>query len=387
MRIAVVGGGLQGTEAVYLAKKAGWQVILLDKKKEPPARGLADRFIGGDVAAPGILAQLTGQVDLVLPALEDEAALTILERFCRDTGLPLAFDSRAFRVSASKLASDGLFSRLAIPAPRAYPNCGFPLVIKPDRGSGSQGVKIIRHPEELPPLLQPGGEKVIQEYLSGPAYSLEVLGFPGRYRAIQVTDLDMDAGYDCKRVLCPTGLPPGLISRFAGQSLIIAEALGLKGLMDVEAILHRDELKVLEIDARLPSQTPIAVYWSTGYNMVKALAEFFLSGSDRESAGAMNAEPAGVVLEHIRVSPGSLEVLGEHIMKETSNLAIQPGFFGAEEAITDYAPGKDRFVASLINTGVNRVDAWAKREEVIENIRRQFNLAQYRDAEPPKLED
>jgi len=387
MRIAVVGGGLQGTEAVYLAKKAGWQVILLDKKKEPPAFRLADRFIGGDVTAPGILAQLTGEVDLVLPALEDEAALLSLERFCRDSGLPLAFDSRAYRVSASKLASDRLFSRLAIPAPRTYPNCGFPLVVKPDRGSGSQGVKIIHNPDELSPVLPDYGQMVIQEYLAGPSYSLEVLGFPGHYRAIQVTGLFMDAAYDCKRVRCPTGLPPAMIARFTGQSLLIAEALALRGLMDVEAILHQGELKVLEIDARLPSQTPIAVYWSSGYNMVKALSEWFLQGSDRESAAAMKAEPAGVVLEHIRVSPGRLEVLGEHIMKEASNLAIRPGFFGAEEAITDYAAGKDHWVASLINTGVNRAAAWAKREEVIKNICRQFNLAQCRDAEPPEMEE
>jgi pyrrolysine biosynthesis protein PylC len=31
---AVVGGNLQGTEAVYLSKKAGWEVLLIDKKPE-----------------------------------------------------------------------------------------------------------------------------------------------------------------------------------------------------------------------------------------------------------------------------------------------------------------------------------------------------------------
>ena len=34
MLAAVVGGNLQGTEAVYLSKKAGWEVLLIDKKPE-----------------------------------------------------------------------------------------------------------------------------------------------------------------------------------------------------------------------------------------------------------------------------------------------------------------------------------------------------------------
>ena len=44
MRIAVVGGRLQGTEAVYLAKKAGWRTLLLDKGRKPPGLGHVRRI-------------------------------------------------------------------------------------------------------------------------------------------------------------------------------------------------------------------------------------------------------------------------------------------------------------------------------------------------------
>ena len=40
MKIAIIGGKLQGTEAVYLAKKAGFEIILIDRDAQvPPASG------------------------------------------------------------------------------------------------------------------------------------------------------------------------------------------------------------------------------------------------------------------------------------------------------------------------------------------------------------
>ena len=41
MRLAVVGGKLQGTEAAYLAGEAGYEVVLIDRRAERPAAGLA----------------------------------------------------------------------------------------------------------------------------------------------------------------------------------------------------------------------------------------------------------------------------------------------------------------------------------------------------------
>ena len=37
MRLAVVGGKLQGTEAAYLAGEAGYEVVLIDRRADSPA--------------------------------------------------------------------------------------------------------------------------------------------------------------------------------------------------------------------------------------------------------------------------------------------------------------------------------------------------------------
>ena len=73
--------------------------------------------------------------------------------------------------------------------------------------------------------------------------------------------LHMDAYYDCKGVNAPASLSRELASTFKKISVDIARTLNLKGIIDVEAILNEGKLKVLEIDARLPSQTPTTVFF------------------------------------------------------------------------------------------------------------------------------
>jgi pyrrolysine biosynthesis protein PylC len=378
MKLAVVGGGLQGVEAVYLAHKAGWDVLLLDKKPAPPASGLCDHFVQMDVTVMHGLKSIFKHVDLVIPAVENRAALDSLVEWSCSAAVPLAFDMEAYRISSSKLESDRLFARIGVPAPLYWPECGFPVIAKPSRGSGSEKVQLFYNRQQLESRFSHAsypGDWVLQEYVDGPCFSLEVVGYPGHYTAVQVTDLEMDAGYDCKRVLAPTRLPRDLVNQLENISLDIAEAIQLKGLMDVEVILHNGRLKVLEIDARLPSQTPTAVYRSTGINLLELLASVFsvppVSPVAKQKKRKENNVPRkGVVYEHIRVSNQTVEVCGEHIMVEAGPLYLQADFFGADEALTNYAPGRNCWAATLIIAAADRGEAMEKRDRVIKKIQR-----------------
>jgi pyrrolysine biosynthesis protein PylC len=381
--VAVVGGNLQGLEATYLAGKAGWEVFVIDRKPVVPASGICDRFVQCDVIGEDSLEGLFNGVDLIIPALENETALACLNEFTLTAGLPFAFDLNAYIISSSKIKSDQLFARIDVPAPRPWPDCDFPVVAKPSGGSGSQGVIVLDNSEAVQKLIDTTDESwVVQEYVQGPSYSLEVLGLPGDYTSFQVTDLEMDADYDCKRVVAPTELPEKLISKFEKISLDLAGELALEGLMDVEVIFHENTLKVLEIDARLPSQTPTAVYWSMGLNMVEMLGNLFLyKGKDKN----LNSNASkSVVYEHIKVSPGTIEVAGEHIMSVTDALQIHKDFFGADEAITNYAPSRNEWVATLIFCENSREAVWQKRNSVISEIKKRFKAENVLDTGPLK---
>ena len=92
--------------------------------------------------------------------------------------------------------------------------------------------------------------------------------------------------------------------------------------MDIEVMVHEGQLKVLEIDARLPSQTPTAVFHACGINMVGLLAETVLGGRDP----AVDRTPRqGCCYQHVRVAGGAVEVLGEHMMGAARPLRLIPG--------------------------------------------------------------
>ena len=383
MLVAVVGGKLQGVEATYLAHKAGWEVRVVDKNDRVPASGLCDSFVQADVTAQQDLARALADVDLVIPALEDDDALNFLTRWCRKTAVPFAFDPDAYAVSSSKLKSNALFNQTGLPVPVSWPYCEFPVLAKPSRGSGSKAVEIFYDLDSLKNRFSapfPPPDWVLQEYLEGSLHSLEVMGEPGHYRALQVTDLFVDEIYDCKRVVAPTGLLPELVAEFERLSLTIAEAIQLRGIMDVEVILNQEGFKVLEIDARLPSQTPITVYGSTRLNMVHMLGKLF-SDNFTESAPRIDTV-RGTVYEHIRVSSELLETKGEHIMSTGGPLYLRQDFFGADEAITNYDPAKKSWVATLIITETDRSSALASSDRIMQAIIKRFSIKKKDDLVP-----
>lgn len=381
MRVAIVGGKLQGVEATYLAKKAGWEVILVDKNAWVPAAELCDQLYSLDVTKVVEWISFLKGIDLIIPALENQEALDSLVRSAHYASVPLLFDGDAYAISSSKLSSNEMFARTGVPAPIPWPECGFPIIVKPSSASGSKGVHKVKSAYEFQQLFEKGlTDWVIEEYLEGPSYSLEVIGFAGIYKVLQITELQMDEVYDCKRVVGSAVLSDKLKKEFEEIGLSLAKNLKLNGIMDIETILHQGKLKVLEIDARLPSQTPIAVYHATGINMLEILGKAFVQDEPWQEFEVK--ENRGVIFEHIHVFDDSLEISGEHIMKDAGPLHLYEDFFGADEVLTNYIPGKTEWVATLIISEVNSQAAWEKRCSVLQEIRNEWGIRHYVDKCP-----
>jgi pyrrolysine biosynthesis protein PylC len=386
MRVAIIGGKLQGVEATYLAKKAGWEVVLFDRRERAQASGLADKFYCMDILinSQEFISCLSG-VDIILPAIEEIEVLRALKEISRMTRIPLAFDRIAYSVSSSKRISNRLFHDWKVPTPRPWPDCDFPILLKPSDKSGSEGVQVIHTREELDnfPSYNLNEDWIIEEYLEGPFYSIEVLGFAGEYRVFQITELEMDAQHDCKRVLAPAELEYPLINEFEELALKLARELLLNGIMDVETILHEGRLKVLEIDARLPSQTPTAVYLSTGINMVECLGHSFVQGSLYVPIPKRSAQnDQYVIYEHFLVTSEKIEASGEHILADAGPLRLLTDFFGADEVLTDYIPEKKQWVLTLITRGLNSEETWKKRDKILQDIQEEFKISCILDPYP-----
>ena len=380
MRIAIIGGKLQGVEAAYLARKAGFETLLIDKNPNAPALSLCDSFLVFEFTHETPFPRSCPQIDLILPALEDDGVLFFLEEWSRICGISLAFDGNAYAISSSKIKSDALFLEMKLPAPKPWPLCSFPVIIKPDQSSGSRGVEIIKSKAEFHERFPEGNKPdgyVIQEYIEGPSYSIEVLGRPGAYQALQVTDLGMDKDWDCNLVTAPTRLIEKEEKRFKEMAVELATALKLTGIMDLEVILHNGELKLLEIDARLPSQTPMAVYSSTGINMVALIADLFCG----VIAPPIPLKDCCALIEHIRVNGSIIEFPGEHIMAQYGLLFLKKDFFGADEAVTSFTEGKKSWVATMIFTGPSFEDIEKRRAACYNRIKK-ASTEQMKDQSP-----
>lgn len=388
MRLGIVGGKLQGTEAAYLAGKAGHEIVLVDRRRAGAASGLADEVHQLDVLVdeePAL--QILGSCDAVLPACEENETLAWLCERVPATGTPVLFDLDAYRVTSSKLRSNELFDRLGVPRPQPWPACGFPVIVKPSGSSGSEGVQLVDDEDGLvaarDALENAGHQVVVEEYAPGPSISLEVIGHGDgsgtRVAAFQPTLLEFDRFYDCKRVVAPIDEvcpdDPEELARitaaFDDIGRTIASGLGLQGIMDIEVMLHGDELKVLEIDARLPSQTPTAVYHSCGVNLVELLVETFARG---ETPAFDRAPRRACCYQHVRVAEGAVEVLGEHMMGGARPLRVIEGFHGADEALVEEVSANE-WVATLITSGATCAEAREKADMAVVRIASSHGLA------------
>lgn len=375
--IVIIGGKLQGTESVYLAKKAGFHTVLIDRSRRVPASGLCDEFICADIAeADHGLIHTIKNCDLILPACENRETLNEIQKLSQIHNLQnIAFDFKAYDVSSSKFLSDRLFSENRIPVPLYYPNCKAPYIVKPSESSGSAGVQkmhTIKEVEEFLSSIPKHETWIVQEYLTGRSYSIEVIGKPGSYRTYQITEIHMDEVYDCNQVTSPCNISDKMKKELSDIAVKLADLVGLNGIMDVEVIDDEGILKVLEIDARIPSQTPTAVYHSTGINFISEIASLFSGKWETQNLCREKYRERYTSYEHYYVDNNGIKCLGEHIMSDAGPLKLYTNYLGSDEVITDYRKGDKVFRGTFINSDITPEKLETKRSEMKESLKRVF---------------
>lgn len=289
MKVLVIGGKLQGLEISYLAREAGWDVTVLDKNSHALASRLCNHFVCVDVLK--LESSFFSKFDLVYPAVEDIGLLRHVDGLTQEAGVPFAFDEEAYLLSHSKIRSNAFLQSLSVaipPLPEKRPSLHdeFELhtyIVKPDKGSSSKGVRVFDRRSRAFDYVAKNTDCFVQSFLPGPIYSIEVVCSQNEVRPFMVTEVCVDEGHDCHRILASNALPAELSREIAEIAQTIGRALDMKGIFDIELVLHGSRLYVIEIDARMPSQTPVAVYHATGINLVveTALGFIAVSAEDR----------------------------------------------------------------------------------------------------------
>ena len=386
MLIGIVGGILQGMEAVYLCKHAGYTSMVIDKRKDAPALSLADRAEVCDILQePERAKALFSECDAVIPAVENLEVLEFLSKTVPECGTPLLFDMESYKISCSKEKSNELMARIGTPIPQPWPECGFPIIVKPSCQSGSIGVSAVNNEEErqraLKVIEKLGDTPIQQEFVSGKSVSIEVIGNGSTAKAYVTTEVVLDSNYDCKQIICePRVLPEADEEQFIKIGKELGEGLGLNALMDVEAIFTKKGLRVLEIDARIPSQTPACICAATGINL---LEELVCSKLGKETGKVPRKGYASY--EHFIVRGTTLSTCGKKEFSHVQNPMYLEDFMGADEVITDYRSGTYECRFTVINHGDSYQDVVHKKKQFITSIMENLELEEFVDKSPDMI--
>jgi predicted ATP-grasp superfamily ATP-dependent carboligase len=182
----------------------------------------------------------------------------------------LGSGATATRRASDKARLPRLLARLGIPHPKTrvfHPDLdgepvdrevGYPLVVKPARGAGCDGVCLVRNERELGDAVdlarssEGDGALLLQRYVTGTAASVSLLADGQRAVVLTVNSQSVDASTPFSYRGGQTPFDHPLAEKAAANARRTCEALsGLRGFIGVDLVLTDSEAVVIEVNPRL----------------------------------------------------------------------------------------------------------------------------------------
>lgn len=249
------------------AAPAGVDVVTLSRMKS--TRGTLPDALLSSVDAVWLVAPETGRCLERLAARAERGGVAVL-------GSPAA----VIRLASDKARLPRLLARQGVPHPEtrvidpsragwkeklkiAARELGYPLVVKPARGAGCEGVSVVRDVRELGPAVAMArrtngvGRLLLQRYVRGVAASVSLMA-DGRRAVALATNaqwIRSHAGMPSRPFVYRGGMTPldhPLAGRAGELAVRACESIpGLRGYVGVDLLLSDSEVFVIEVNPRL----------------------------------------------------------------------------------------------------------------------------------------
>ena len=292
-RILIIGASILQLPAIRKAKEFGYYVGVADYN--PKAIGIAEAdeyFNVSTVDINGVVqTALQFQPDGIM-TLATDMPMRAVARACEVCGLPgISFDTAVRATDKGEMiaafAANGVEHPWyhIVPTPADLENVigrlSYPCIMKPTDNAGSRGVVLCHDQEELKSEYEyshresRGGAVIIEEYLQGPEFSVEVMVVDGVPHVLQITDkLTTGAPHFVEMGHSqPTKQPESVQEAIKDLAIRACQAVGINiGPAHVEMILTKDGPVMVELGARMGGDciTTHLVPLSTGIDMVGA---------------------------------------------------------------------------------------------------------------------
>lgn len=276
----VLGGTTPHKILIENLKNRGYKTLLIDYTNNPPAASAADIHIKEstlDTTAVEKIA-LQHKAKLIISAALDQP-LPISISISEKLGLPVPFDSKTANTLTNKIAMKQVMDENGIPTPAWHffekstapdlSHLKYPIVIKPEDGTGSKGVFILNTELELELELEhtleeafnasSTGKVIAEEFITGIELSIDCVVSHGISNILLLRErYKCDINGDPKGTQCVATLSPAKITedQYNALSNIVsraASAFNIKnGVLLLQAIINpKSEIFIIEIAGRV----------------------------------------------------------------------------------------------------------------------------------------
>ena len=398
-RLLIIGASVLQLPAIKKAREMGFYIGVVDY--DPNAVGItfADEYFNVstiDIDGVTKVAKEFGPDGIV--TLATDMPVRSIAAACRECGLPaISFETavnatdkagmiRAFEefgvehpwyfIAENKMAFDNILSDVS-----------YPCIMKPTDNSGSRGVVLVHSRDELEREYHysqsesRGGAVIIEEYMQGPEFSVEVMVVDAEPHVLQITDkLTTGAPHFVEMGHSqPTRQNEENRKKIIDLAERACKALGINcGPAHVEIILTDAGPKMVELGARMGGDciTTHLVPLSTGIDMIRAtietacgerpdIEEKFKKGS----AIRYFSTPAGVLkeiagIEEAERIPGVQEItIVKKIGEEISEIGSSVDRIGFVIAQADTADEAVKICEQAIKTITIEIEPITRRQD------------------------
>ena len=268
--------------AVWALRDAGFETIMVNSNPETVSTDYdtADRLYFEPLTfedvmnlvehekPEGVIVQLGGQTPLKLARRLDRAGVAIW-------GTPAAAIDRAedrhgFHALCTELGIDqpaGGVAERPEDAKRLANEIGYPVMVRPSYVLGGRAMMVVRSDEELEAYLSvvyaelEGAPTILVDDFVEGAVELDVDALCDGERTVVAGIMEHVEGAgihsgDSACIVPPVSLSEGIVERVRDASVRLAEAIGVRGLINLQFVVRGDELYVIEANPRASRTVP-----------------------------------------------------------------------------------------------------------------------------------
>ena len=291
----------------------------------------------------GVIVQFGGQTPLNLARALEAAGVPILGT--SPESIDLAEDRERFRLIIERLGlrqtPNGSTTRYE-EARRIAERIGYPVLVRPSFVLGGRAMEIVYDEQGLSRFVaeaieaSPGHPVLIDKFLED-AREVDVDAVCDGSRTIvggvmeHIEEAGIHSG-DSACAIPPFTLDPGTIRELKQQTYALADALGVRGLMNIQFAVKDGEVYVLEVNPRASRTVPF-VSKATGLNLAQAAARVMVGRSLEDQGITAEVEPRYVSVKEsvfpFAKFPGVDIVLGPEMRSTGEVMGIDTTFAAA----------------------------------------------------------